>query len=111
MILFILEPVNTKFHTLAFACKLNIKCCDGNWENYKIAIIVLRKKSLKNFVLILVKFSLEGSPSDAGCILNVTKTFRRRPVQLLKVLCLFNMRLVSRGWQLLISNVVYLVRT
>lgn len=88
MILFTLEPVNTKFHTLAFACKRNIKCFDGNQENYKIAIVVIRKKSLKNFVLIPVKFSLEGSPLDTGCILNVTKTFRRRLVQLLNVLCL-----------------------
>ena len=36
------------------------------------------------------------SPLDIGCKLNVHKTFSRRPRRLLKVLCTFNLRPVSR---------------
>ena len=34
---------------------------------------------------------------DAGRILNIYETFRRRPERLLNVLCTFNLRLVFRG--------------
>ena len=36
-------------------------------------------------------------PVDTGRTLNVHKTFRRRPVRLLNVLCTFNIRPVSTG--------------
>ena len=36
-------------------------------------------------------------PVDTGRILNVYKTFRRRPGRLLNVLCAFNLRPVSTG--------------
>ena len=46
------------------------------------------------------KFLNEGSfPVDTGCKLNVHKTFRRRPGHLLNVLCTFNLRPVSTGFQ------------
>ena len=34
-------------------------------------------------------------PGDTGRMLNVHKTFRRRPERLLNALCTFNLRLVS----------------
>ena len=37
------------------------------------------------------------NPVDTGHILNVHKTFRRRPERLLNVLCTFNLRPVSTG--------------
>ena len=36
-------------------------------------------------------------PVDTGRKLNVDKTFRRRPVRLLKLLCTFSLRPVSTG--------------
>ena len=38
-------------------------------------------------------------PVDTGRKLNVHKTFRRRPGRLLNVLCMFNLRPVSTGFQ------------
>ena len=37
-------------------------------------------------------------PVDTGRILNIHKTFRRRPGRFLNVLCTFNLRPVSTGY-------------
>ena len=42
-------------------------------------------------------FGKKPYPLDTRCKLNVHKAFKRRPGRLLKVLCTFNLRPVSRG--------------
>ena len=48
-------------------------------------------------------------PVDTGRKLNVHKTFRRRPGRILNVLCTFNLRPVSTGWDYLIKKYKKLV--
>ena len=44
------------------------------------------------------------SPVDTGRKLNIHKTFRRRPGRLLNILCMFNLRPVSTGKDLVKSR-------
>ena len=42
-------------------------------------------------------------PVDIGCKLNVHKPFRKRPGRLVKVLCTFNLRPVSGGFEIVLT--------
>ena len=57
------------------------------------------------FMIALRIVLVTNIPVDTGRKLNVRKTFRRRPVRLLKVLCTFSVRPVSTRYLMIISNI------
>ena len=65
--------------------------------------------SVNKFRVVSFQSSVQDShkyltcPTDTGRILNVHKTFRRRPRRLLNVLCTFNLRPVSTEIRPLVS--------
>ena len=69
----------------------------------RASVVIIRS------LLFLSFFSCHGAkavpfPVDTGRKLNIHKTFRRRPGRLLNVLCTFNLRPVSTGFDRLIQH-------
>ena len=61
------------------------------------------KQQNNNIIVIL---NVEMFPVGTGRKLNIRKTLRRRPRRLLNVLCTFNLRPVSAGFLLVLSEAV-----